>query len=112
MRSWLNGDFLYELPHDLSAHMVSVQKRSANYVDSLDESDEFGTMCGSPGTWVSQTSDVLWLPSVCELCGEVTANVEMGICEDAAIAYGAEGEQYELLRTGEVLVPNKSLVRQ
>ena len=96
MRAWLNGDFLYELPADLRTCLKRVQKLSAGSVGTGDELDEPGRLGGTGSDWTRETSDLLWLPSVAELCGSVPAKPDLGVDSTMAAVYGAEGEQYQL----------------
>ena len=113
MRAWLNGDLLYQLPADLRAVLVSVQKRTANYVESNDEQDEPGHLAGSPTDWAGETSDKLWLLSACELCGAVPKQEELGIDQSMSAIYDTEGTQYQLFASNGVKAfeKNAALVR-
>ena len=113
MRTWLNGDFLNDLPADLRSRIVSVQKRTANRVGAQDELDEAGRLAGAADDWVSETSDKLWLFSVAELCGSVPARAELGIDSTMTPVYRAEGSQYRLFADAGVAAfePNKELMR-
>ena len=96
MRSWLNGDFLHELPDDLSARIALVQKKSASSVDTRDELDEAGRLAGTGADWAVETSDKLWLLSAAELCGSIPVKRDFDIDSTIASVYAVEGEQYRL----------------
>lgn len=113
MRAWLNGDFLNELPADLRSRISSVQKRTANLVGIRDELDEAGRLAGTAQDWMSETSDKLWLFSVAELCGSISARAELGVDSTMVPVYAAEGAQYRLFADAGVapFAPNDALVR-
>ncbi|MBR3327591.1 MAG: hypothetical protein IKG22_09760 [Atopobiaceae bacterium] len=113
MRAWLNGDLARMLPADLRAAIVSVQKHTANYVESTDEQDEPGHLSGAPADWASETSDRLWLLSVSELCGTVPASDNTGIDQSMASTYASEGAQYRLFAecNAKAFEKNDALVR-
>ena len=96
MRSWLNGDFQLELPDELSARIVSVQKRSASSPDTRDELDEAGRLSGTGADWTVETSDGLWLLSASELCGPIPVKRDFDIDSTITSVYAVEGEQYRL----------------
>lgn len=86
MRSWLNGDFLKQLPEDLQAALVPVRKLTNNVGPTSSAAD------------VSETVDALWLPSIVEVVGE-----SHWYAEDLGSQYGywddvpnAEGRQYAI----------------
>lgn len=113
MRAWLNGDFYRQLPADLRAGIVSVQKQTASMVSTNDESDEPGHVAGAPADWIGETSDKLWLFSAAELCGTVPANEDMGTDETMSRIYAGEGAQYRLFADAGAVAyaPNAVLVR-
>lgn len=98
MRQWLNGDFIYTLPHDLRSHIVEVQKTSASAVGSDDELDDPGHLGGTGSDWAAETSDKVWLLSAAELCGEIPAESTLGIDSTMASVYSSEGTQYRLFK--------------
>lgn len=114
MRAWLNDELRYQLPPDLRARLVPVQKSTASFVESTDETDEPGHLIGSPSSGTTQTSDVLWLFSARELCGEIPALEDLGIEETMCATYETEGTQYQLFAQTDVLAfePNEQLVRR
>lgn len=113
MRAWLENDLWYELPSDLRAVIVPVQKRTANRVGTNDELERPGTLAGSAADWVSETSDRLWLLSASELCGEVPAREDLGVDVSMTPIYAAEGAQYPLFAQAgcAAFEPQESLVR-
>ena len=102
MRAWLNGDFLYELPADLRACLARVQKPTAGAVGASDELDEPGHLGGTGTDWVRETSDLLWLLSASELCGNVPAKSDLGVDSTMTSVYASEGEQYRLFADWDV----------
>ena len=96
MRSWLNGDYLLRFPPELRGRIVSVQKLTANSLDTEDELIEAGSLEGTASDWVGETSDRLWLLSAAELCGVVPVHDALGIDQTMADVYAAEGSQYRL----------------
>lgn len=92
MRAWLNGDALELLPQDLREHLVAVEKRTNNVGGARDASA------------VTATSDLLWLLSAREVCGDIDWFAHEYGDEYAyldAVA-NAEGEQYERFRAAGV----------
>lgn len=75
LRSWLNGEFVAELPAELQAKLVSVAKVTNSY-SSVGEQET--------------TQDKVWLASYSELVGELDAS-----CNRYS-AYLPEGAQYQL----------------
>lgn len=100
MRTWLNGDFTSQLPSDLKSALVSVSKKTNTGADS------------SPGS-ISSTSDKLWLPSVVEVSGSVSASNMPAHGKYSADSFNAEGSQYELFKDTGITVndDNDELVR-
>lgn len=98
MRTWLNGDFLRELPSDLRQAIVMTSKQTNN---------EGGQAQGLAA--VTTTDDAVWLFSISELCGDVSWRTS-GISN---LVLSSEGEQYQLF--GEANVDangaNECLVR-
>lgn len=84
MRSWLNSDYLAKLPSSLSNNIAAVRKATNNqgYLDSDDSSV------------VTQTTDKLWLFSISELLGVLSAQSYHTPSYPAT--YDAEGLQYQL----------------
>lgn len=83
MRSWLNDEFAGMLPSDLKSVIAAASKKT--------NSSAYTT----PGA-VSTTSDKLWLPSLVELSGSVSANATLHGSGIPASTYNAEGKQYQL----------------
>ena len=85
MRSWLNSDFYATLPADLKAQIVAVQKMTNNkgHVDSEDPSV------------VSATTDKVWLLSMSECYGVLSAQSE-DLAPYYPATYDPEGTQYQL----------------
>ena len=113
MRAWLNGGFLYQLPPELRASIKSVQKHTANAVNSGDELDAPGRLAGAPTDWIGQTSDKAWLFSAAELCDTVPARDDLDVDKTMVGVYAGEGRQYRLFADAHVAAfePNASLVR-
>lgn len=82
MRAYLNGGWRVQLPEDLDAAIVPVDKLTNNVGETQDISS------------VTTTSDSLWLPSATELCGAIDWY------SDAAYnaVLNAEGAEYKLFR--------------
>ena len=88
LRSWLNGDATSMFEKELLEVIVPVNKLTNN-VGLTDSSDS-----------ITETSDKLWVPSVHEVCGDVSWDVEefrqrRGY-EDVDGLLNAEGDQYEV----------------
>ena len=113
MRAWLADTLWYQLPTDLRAQVVPVQKRTANTLDMNDELFDPGKLAGIAKDWVSETTDSLWLLSACELCGDVPAREDMGVDDSMSAVYAIEGTQYQLFFQQGVaaFAQNTSLVR-
>ncbi|MEC4273327.1 DUF6273 domain-containing protein [Adlercreutzia sp. R25] len=98
MRAYLNGEWRAELPEDLNAIVVPVDKLTNNVGETQDVSA------------VTATSDSMWLLSATELCGVIDWY------SDAAYnaVLNAEGAEYKLFRdtavdsagSNEILVKN------
>ena len=84
VRTWLNSDFLDQLPSDLRDQIVPVSKRTNNkgYVSSNDPSV------------VTAYPDRLWLLSMSEVYGELSS--QSGNVPSYPAVYDAEGTQYKL----------------
>lgn len=78
-RTWLNNDFLNQLPEDLRMAIVSVNKLTNNTGATADPAS------------VTATSDSLWLVSHAELTG-----ISDGSIPTYAAALDVEGVQYQL----------------
>lgn len=100
MRTWLNGDFMSQLPSDLKSALVGVKKSTNTGADS------------SPGS-ISSTTDKLWLPSVVEVSGSVSASNMPTHGKYSADSFNAEGSEYELFKDQDIKVneDNDELVR-
>lgn len=86
MRAWLNGDFLDELPEDLSGSITSVSKATNNSGSAASSSS------------VTTTADRLWLFSATEVCGDIDwfsheYGSKYGFWDDVA---NSEGTQYQV----------------
>lgn len=82
MRGYLNGDWRSQLPEELNAVIVPVDKLTNNVGETQDVSA------------VTATSDALWLPSTVELCGAIDWYSD---AEYSAVL-NAEGAVYKLFR--------------
>lgn len=88
LRNWLNGDATSMFEKELVGVIVPVNKLTNNV--GLTESFDS----------ITETSDKLWVPSVHEVCGDVTWDIEefrqrRGY-EDVDGLLNAEGDQYEV----------------
>lgn len=100
MRAYLNGDWRAQLPEDLDAAIVPVDKLTNNVGGTQDVSA------------VTTTSDSLWLFSATELCGEISDWYTSQPVYNTVL--NAEGTEYKLFRdtgvnsvnTNEILVRN------
>jgi hypothetical protein len=113
MRAWLQDSLWYQLPVELRGHIVGVQKHTACSVDETAELADTGHLAGSAADWVEETGDVLWLPSVVELCGSVPERESMDVDATMSAVYAAEGGQYRLFAQMGVAAfqANEGLVR-
>lgn len=85
MRAYLNGDWRAQLPADLDAIIVPVDKLTNNVGNTM------GASC------VTATSDSVWLFSYAELAGPIpAAELWGGGYEWAADIFNAEGTRYKL----------------
>lgn len=85
MRAYLNGEWRTELPDDLDAVIVPVDKLSNNVGETQDASS------------VTTTSDPLWLFSLAELAGPIPAAELSGDGREWTVAISnAEGFRYKL----------------
>ena len=75
LRSWLNGEFIDELPDELKECLVSVSKQTNRYSASAEQ---------------EATDDKVWLVSYSELVGD------LGSGSYRAGSYNSEGDQYQL----------------
>ncbi len=82
MRTWLNSSFVADLSSDLSSIIVSVDKLTNNTGETSSTSS------------VTTTSDLIWLPSSKELCGDV----EKFILPAHDDIFNSEGMEYKLYR--------------
>lgn len=100
MRAYLNGDWRAQLPGELDAVIVPVDKLTNNIGVTQDVSA------------VTTTSDSLWLFSAAELCGEISDWYTSQPAYNTVL--NAEGSEYKLFRdtgvnsvnTNEILVRN------
>lgn len=101
LRSWFASDGLALLPDELAAKVVAVSKDASSRPVRYGSADLSGA--------VTQTEDALWVPSLSEVCGDVTLMTdEYGTEPSANTEYvdfvpydellSSEGEQYEFFR--------------
>ena len=101
LRSWLAGEGVDLLPDDLASVLVAVSKSTSN------QAVRYGSRDVSAA--VTQTADALWVPSLSEVCGDVTLmtdeyGTELGAdTEFVDFApydrlLSSEGSQYEFFR--------------
>lgn len=92
MRAYLNGDWRVQLPEDLNAAIVPVDKLTNNVGETQEASS------------VTTTSDSLWLLSFAELAGPIpAAELWGGGYEWAADIFNAEGTRYKLFNDTDVI---------
>lgn len=92
MRAYLNGDWRVQLPEDLNAVIVPVDKLTNNVGETQEASS------------VTTTPDSLWLPSFTELAGPIpAAELWGGGYEWAADIFNAEGTRYKLFNDASVI---------
>lgn len=92
MRAYLNGDWRVQLPEDLNAVIVPVDKLTNNVGETQEASS------------VTTTSDSLWLLSFAELAGPIpAAELWGGGYEWAADIFNAEGTRYKLFNDTDVI---------
>lgn len=91
LRSWLNSNFVSELPEDLQRAIVHVRKES-NVVGMAPYSKEV----------IGETIDGLWLPSAKELCGDVKWATGKKADAGANDILNAEGDVYSLFQDAEI----------
>ena len=84
MRSWLNSEYLAKLPSSLSNSIASVYKATNNA----------GGDTGGDASVVTTTTDKLWLLSMSEVYGTLSAQSSNTPTYPAV--YNAEGTQYQL----------------
>ena len=93
LRTWLNTSFANQLPSELQNVIVAANKATNNAGYASDP------------TAVSDTSDKLWLPSLCELVG--TQESSSG---ESAVVYNAEGTRYQLFADAEAAGTSDALM--
>lgn len=100
-RSWLNGEGLDLLPHNLSELIRSVTKLTNNDGGTKDPAS------------VTRTRDRLWLPSYVELAGNRPEDTFSAGYVFLADILNAEGKQYDLYRQLDIqwTAGNESLMR-
>lgn len=92
MRAYLNGDWRVQLPEDLNAVIVPVDKLTNNVGETQEASS------------VTTTSDSLWLLSFAELAGPIpAAELQGGGYEWAVDIFNAEGTRYKLFNDTDVI---------
>ncbi len=89
MREWLNADFIGMLPSDLKSSIATV-KKSTNCGND-----------GSPGAVVS-TNDKVWLLSVSEVSGDLSASSMPAHGKYSPDNFNAEGKQYQVFKDSSV----------
>ena len=94
MRSWLNDDFYDLLPSDLRPCLKTVVKKTNNK----------GNVGGNDVSAVTATSDKVWLLSMREVYGKLSANSN-GVPSYPEV-YDAEGTQYQLYADQGVTIVN------
>ena len=96
LRTWMNEHLIGELPEELSALIVPVEKRT-------------NPPAGTGETGQDVTEDALWVPSFSEIVGQPSAG------SSRASVYESEGDQYQLFadlgvddadRTSEIIIPS------
>lgn len=84
MRSWLNSDFLALMPSDVRRLVEPVKKPTNNWGRLTQENDT---------SVVSETVDRIWLLSMAEIYGRLSAQMD---APWSAATYDGEGTQYRL----------------
>lgn len=101
LREWLADKGMAKLPDDLRNQIRPVRKLTNNTGGTKDASS------------ITATDDMLWLPSMSELCGYQAPETFAEGCEYLSALYSGEGEQYQLYREQSVsgLTTNDAMIR-
>ena len=101
LREWLADKGMATLPDDLRNQIRPVRKLTNNTGATKDVSS------------ITATDDMLWLPSMSELCGYQAPETFTEGCEYLSDLYNGEGEQYQLYREQSVsgLTTNDAMIR-
>lgn len=101
LREWLADKGMATLPDDLRNQIRPVRKLTNNTGATKDVSS------------ITATDDMLWLPSMSELCGYQAPETFAEGCEYLSGLYSGEGEQYQLYREQSVsgLTTNDAMIR-
>ena len=101
LREWLADKGMATLPDDLRNQIRPVRKLTNNTGATKDVSS------------ITATDDMLWLPSMSELCGYQAPETFAESCEYLSDLYSGEGEQYQLYREQSVsgLTTNDAMIR-
>ena len=96
MRSWLNGEFVYELPSDLRASLADVTKTSLVVPEREVEMNDGGALLPSVDSLVGTGVDKLWIPAVVEVSGVSSKSSAGQEYPEWNVPLKAEGSQYQL----------------
>lgn len=101
LREWLADKGMATLPDDLRNQIRSVRKLTNNTGGTKDVSS------------ITATDDILWLPSMSELCGCQAPETFAEGSEYLSALYSGEGDQYQLYREQSVsgLTANEAMIR-
>lgn len=101
LREWLADKGMATLPDDLRNQIRSVRKLTNNTGGTKDASS------------ITATDDMLWLPSMSELCGYQAPETFTEGSEYLSALYSGEGDQYQLYREQSVsgLTTNDAMIR-
>lgn len=101
LREWLADKGMAKLPDDLRNQIRSVRKLTNNTGGTKDASS------------ITATDDMLWLPSMSELCGYQAPETFAEGREYLSALYSGEGDQYQLYREQSVsgLTTNDAMIR-
>ncbi|MFR7798299.1 MAG: DUF6273 domain-containing protein [Collinsella sp.] len=101
IRKWLADKGMATLPDDLRNQIRSVRKLTNNTGGTKDVSS------------ITATDDILWLPSMSELCGYQAPETFAEGSEYLSALYSGEGDQYQLYREQSVsgLTTNEAMIR-
>lgn len=101
LREWLADKGMATLPDDLRNQIRSVRKLTNNTGGTKDASN------------ITATDDMLWLPSMSELCGYQAPETFAEGSKYLSALYSGEGEQYQLYREQSVsgLTTNDAIIR-
>lgn len=101
LRKWLADKGMATLPDNLRNQIRSVRKLTNNTGGTKDVSS------------ITATDDILWLPSMSELCGYQAPETFAEGSEYLSALYSGEGDQYQLYREKSVsgLTTNDAMIR-